>query len=55
MENVWAFLRANTLPALGWDNYGAIVDACVSAWHFFIGDPERIRSVGTRDWACVGA
>jgi len=53
MENVWAFLRANKLSALVWDCYDAIVDACVSAWHFLIGDPERIRSIGTRDWACV--
>jgi hypothetical protein len=53
MENVWAFLRANTLSALVWDNYDAIVDACVRAWHFLIGDPERIRSIGTREWTCV--
>ena len=53
MENVWEFLRGNKLSALVWDTYDAIVDACVSAWHFLIGDPERIRSIGTRDWACV--
>ncbi len=53
MENVWAFLRANKLSALVWHCYEAIVDACVSAWHFLINDPERIRSIGTRDWACV--
>ena len=53
MENVWAFLRANKLSALVWDTYDAIVDACVSAWHFLVADPERIRSIGTRDWACV--
>ncbi len=53
MENVWGFLHGNKLSALVWDTYEAIVDACVSAWHFLIGDPERIRSIGTRDWACV--
>ena len=53
MENIWGFLRGNKLSALVWDTYEAIVDACVSAWHFLIGDPERIRSIGTRDWACV--
>jgi hypothetical protein len=53
MENVWEFLRGNKLSALVWNTYEAIVDACVSAWHFLIGDPERIRSIGTRDWACV--
>ena len=49
----WEFLRGNKLSALVWNTYEAIVDACVSAWHFLIGDPERIRSIGTRDWACV--
>ena len=53
MENVWGLLRGNKLSALVWDTYEVIVDACVSAWHFLIADPERIRSIGTRDWACV--
>jgi len=52
-EKVWAFLRANKLSALVWDTYDAIVDACVSAWHFLLGYPERIRSIGSRSWACV--
>ena len=53
MENVWEFLRGNKLSALIWDNDNAIVDACVSAWHFLIGNPKRIRSIGSRDWVCV--
>ena len=53
MENVWEFLRGNKLSAVVWDTYDAIVDACVGAWHFLIGDPERIRSIGSRSWACV--
>jgi transposase len=53
MENVWQYLRANTLCALVWDSYEAIVDACQNAWHFLINDPERIRSIGTREWARV--
>ena len=53
MENVWEFLRGNKLSALVWDTYDAIVDACVGAWHFLIGNPERIRSIGSRSWACV--
>jgi hypothetical protein len=31
----------------------AILEACRSAWHFLINDPERIRSIGTREWATV--
>ena len=54
MENVWHYLRANKLSMLVWDSYEAIVAACKAAWDFLIGDPDRIRSVGSRDWACVG-
>jgi transposase len=53
MENVWEYLRANKLCNLVWDSYEAIVPACKRAWDFLITDPDRIRSIGTRDWACV--
>jgi transposase len=53
MENVWEYLRANRLCALVWDSYEAIVEACRTAWNFLLNDPERIRSIGTREWACV--
>jgi transposase len=53
MENVWAYLRQNKLCALVWPTYGDILDACQSAWRFLINEPDRIRSIGTRQWACV--
>ena len=53
MENVWEYLRANTLCAVVWDTYDVIVEACRKAWRFLIDDPERIRSIGTRKWASV--
>lgn len=53
MENVWHYLRENKLCATVWNSYDAIVDACVAAWRFLISDPDRIRSIGTREWACV--
>ena len=53
MENVWAYLRQNKLCALVWDTYEQILDACQSAWRFLVDDPERIQSIGTRQWACV--
>ena len=53
MENVWAYLRQNKLCALVWNTYEQILDACQSAWRFLIDDPERIQSIGTRQWACV--
>jgi hypothetical protein len=30
-----------------------IVQACETAWRFLINDPDRIRSIGSRKWACV--
>jgi transposase len=53
VENVWEYLRANKLCNLVWDTYDAIVEACRAAWEFLINDPDRIRSIGTRDWETV--
>jgi DDE superfamily endonuclease len=53
MENVWEHLRANKICALVWDTYDAIINACRDAWNFLVNDPDRIRPIGTRDWACV--
>jgi hypothetical protein len=53
MENVWEYLRANKLSRLVWDSYDAIVAACRDGWNFLINDPDRIRSIGHRDWTCV--
>ena len=53
MENIWQYLRGNKLCSLVWENYDAIVDACSDAWRFLINDPDRIRSIGAREWASV--
>ena len=53
MENVCEYLRANKLCAVVWETYDAIVEACRKAWQFLIDDPQRIRSIGTREWASV--
>jgi hypothetical protein len=53
MENVWDYLRQNKLCALVWQTYDDILDACQSAWRFLVNDPDRIRSLGTREWAWV--
>jgi transposase len=53
MENVWEHLRANRLCALVWDSHDAILKACKEAWTFLVSEPARIRSIGSRDWACV--
>jgi hypothetical protein len=53
MESVWDYLRGNQLSHRVWDTYEAIVAACATAWRFLIDDPERIKSITHRDWACV--
>jgi transposase len=53
MENVWEYLRANKLSARVWDDYDAILEACRNAWNWLIADPERIRTLGAREWATV--
>ena len=53
MENVWDYLRQNKLCSRVWNTYEDIVEACKQAWHFLIDDPDRIRSLGQRSWACA--
>ena len=33
--------------------YGDILRACADAWNWFVADPDRIRSIGTAEWATV--
>ena len=53
VENVWEYLRGNTLNMTVWESYDAIVEACCSAWNFFIDDLDRVVSITNRDWAKV--
>lgn len=53
VENVWAYLRSNKLSNRVFDTYEAIVDACCDAWNWLINQPDRITSIGTRQWAAV--
>lgn len=49
MENVWGYLRGNKLSAGVWDSYEEIVAACADGWNWLMTDPDRIRSIGTKD------
>ena len=53
MENVWDYLRQNKLCTQVWNTYEDILEACKKAWNFIATDPDRIRSIGRRKWACV--
>ena len=54
VENVWQYLRQNCRSNTVFENYDAIVDAACEAWRKLIADPERITSIGMRDWAPIG-
>ncbi len=53
VEKVWDYIRQNKLCARVWDTYDDILEACRDAWNWLIDDPDCIRSIGSRDWACV--
>jgi len=51
-ENVWQFLRENSLSSRIFRSYDDIVAHCCEAWDKLIGgQPWRIMSIGLRDWA----
>jgi transposase len=50
MENVWDYLRQNKPCAEVRSSYDDILDACQSAWRLLINNPDRIRSIATREW-----
>ena len=54
VEKVWQYLRANYLANCVFENYDAILDAGCEAWNRLIDQPDKIKSVGTRDWASIG-
>ncbi len=53
MENVWDHLSANELSAGVRDSRDEISAACADAWNWFVDDPARIQSFGTKEWAVV--
>ena len=55
VENVWAYLRGNTLSNRVFASYDTVVDACCDAWNWLAQQPDRITTLGTRSWAQVNA
>jgi transposase len=51
VENIWQFMRDNWLSNHIFETYDDIVDHCCDAWNKLIGQPERIMSIGCRQWA----
>ena len=53
MENIWAFLRGNRLCGKIWKTSTDIINDCADAWNWLVSQPERITSIGTREWMVV--
>ena len=53
-ENVWEYLRGRWLSNHIFKDYDAILDAVCDAWNRLIDEPDRIRSIGSRQWAIIG-
>uniref|UniRef100_UPI0025E4DDD0 transposase n=1 Tax=Phenylobacterium sp. TaxID=1871053 RepID=UPI0025E4DDD0 len=54
-ENVWEYLRGRWLSNHVFADYDAILDAVCNAWNRLIAEPDRIQSLGSRQWAICGA
>ncbi|WP_395662688.1 transposase [Aestuariivirga sp.] len=50
-ENLWQFMRDNSLSNRTLKSYEDILDHCCFAWNKFIGQSWRITSIGLKDWA----
>jgi len=51
VENVWQFMRDNWLSNRIFKGYDDIVALCCEAWNKLIDQPDRITSIGWRNWA----
>ena len=50
-ENIWQYMRDNWLSNRVFETYDEIVDHCCDAWNKLAAQPDRITSIGRRDWA----
>lgn len=53
-ENIWQYMRANWLSNRVFETYNDIIEAACEAWKNLIALPNKITSIGLRDWAHVG-
>ena len=47
-------MRANWLSNRIFDTYDDIIDVACEAWNKLIALPDKIKSIGMREWAHVG-
>ena len=52
-ENIWQFMRANSLSNRVFKSYDDIVNHCCYAWNTLVDQPWKIMSIARRDWAAI--
>ena len=63
-ENIWQFMRANSLSNRVFKSYddivdhccyawNTLVDHCCYAWNTLVDQPWKIMSIARRDWAAI--
>jgi transposase-like protein len=52
-ENIWQFMRANSLSNRVFKSCDDIVDHCCYAWNTLVDQPWKIMSIARRDWAII--
>jgi transposase len=55
VENLWQYLRQNTLANRVFDRCDAIANASCAAWNSLMDMPQRLASITRREWAQVKA
>ena len=51
VANIWQYIRDNWLSNRVFKSYDDIVALCCEAWNKLIDEPDRITSIGWRNWA----
>lgn len=52
-ENVWEYLKNNFLSNTVFSDLEHITKACCDGWMALCAEAGRIKSIGSREWACI--
>jgi transposase len=51
VENIWQYMRDNSLSNRVFTSYDDILDHCCEAWNKLVEKPWIVMSIGLRQWA----
>lgn len=52
-ENIWEYMKNNFLSNTVFKDVNHVMDVCCSAWNKLCAETGRIKSIATREWACI--